>query len=196
MRKTPRKTDHNSLGLVAGSAKKPKVRRTRSHAISMADLFLWTSIVDECLYHPTGALERAAITEGYSSVGNVTQRLDFLEKQFGRLIYRNAAGIRSGVPTFRGAALAEFFVVIELLFTSSSRLHKSGLFGQQLHKLKTDVVSFVDKKSLRIPDKKNSSRIRAAHEWRCRQLKTGRNHIHKKLPDWPTLSPSPVKASK
>ena len=160
----------------------------------MADLFLWISVVDECLHHPTGALERAAITEGYASVGNITQRLDVLENQFGRLIYRNSAGFRSGVPTFRGAALAELFVVIELLYNNSSLLHKSGFPGDQLHNLKELIIPLVHREALRIPDDKNSRRIRAAFEWRTRQLKTGRNHVHKKMPDWPKLSPSPVKA--
>ena len=87
-----------------GKSRKTKARTARPHSILLADLFLWIGVVDECLYHPVGAFERAAKTEGYGSVGNVTQRLDVLENEFGMLLYRNlSSGYRSGVPTFRGA---------------------------------------------------------------------------------------------
>ena len=71
--------------------KTAKNRKTRPHSISLADLFLLIRVVDECLYHPTGALGRAAKTEGYGSVGNVAQRLDVLENHFGRLFSRNSS---------------------------------------------------------------------------------------------------------
>ena len=114
--------------------KKAKDRKTRPHSILLADLFLWISVVDECLYHPTGAFDRAARTEGYGSLGNVANRLKVLEARFGKLFQENKASsrYRSGVPTPRGAALAEIFVLIELLYSwaENSRtkrtLHRSA----------------------------------------------------------------------
>jgi hypothetical protein len=74
------------------------------------------------------------MTEGYGSVGNVTQRLDVLESLFGKLLYRSGS-YRSGVLTFRGATLAELFVTIELLYSRASSIGKSG-FLDELHSLK------------------------------------------------------------
>ncbi|MHC2644070.1 hypothetical protein ACVJGB_006938 [Bradyrhizobium liaoningense] len=85
-RKSPAKGDQ--------AKKRAKNRKTRPHSILLADLFLLIRVVDECLYHPTGALGRAAKTEGYGSVGNVAQRLDVLENRFGKLFYRNSSGGR------------------------------------------------------------------------------------------------------
>jgi hypothetical protein len=61
------------------SRRKVKARKARPHSILLADLFLWISVVDECLYHPTGAFDRAATMEGYGSLGNVANRLKVLE---------------------------------------------------------------------------------------------------------------------
>lgn len=102
------------------------------------------------LYHPTGAFDRVAKTEGYGSLGNVAQRLDVLESRFGTLFYRNSSsGYRSGVPTFRGAALAELFVVIELLYSLAPSLGKSGTLGE-LRKLKELVLNLAPRGARRV----------------------------------------------
>ena len=111
------------------------------------------------LYHPTGAFDRVAKTEGYGSLGNVAQRLDVLESRFGTLFYRNSSsGYRSGVPTFRGAALAELFVVIELLY-SLAFLGKSGTLGE-LRKLSCSQPS--PERSTSGPDDLDQNRIKAS----------------------------------
>jgi hypothetical protein len=123
-----------------------KVKSQRPHGITLADLFLWITVVDECQFHPMGAFERVAVAEGLKSGGNVQQRLQVLENRFGTLFQRprpkrqktnpqeeesnDAKGsvietpspptfakrTRSAVPTARGAALAEIFVTIEHLY--------------------------------------------------------------------------------
>jgi hypothetical protein len=62
--------------------------------------------------------------------------------------------------------------------------------------LKELVVRHVRRTARRVSDDTNSKRIKAALVWRTRQLKTGRTHVHKKMSDWPKLSPSPVRAPK
>jgi hypothetical protein len=230
-----------SPGTGRRAMKKAKNRKTRPQSILLADLFLWISVVDECLYHPTGALDRAAKTEGYGSVGNVVQRLDVLEGRFGKLFYRNSPSdprradslgggrrlgarlrsrakgartdaqepaqrplprharlqpgegqYRSGVPTFRGAALAELFVVIELLYSRASSLEISG-FLDELRKLKGLILHLAPRSARRAPDDADQNRIRAALEWGSRRTKTGRRHDRKKMSDWPTFGVSPVK---
>jgi hypothetical protein len=190
-RSSRQKTGRKSLGPGVG-AKKAKDRKTRPHSISLADLFLWVRVVDECLYHPIGGLDRAAITEGYRSVGNVTQRLDVLERHFGKLLYRSGP-YRSGVLTFRGAALAELFVTIELLYSRASSTGKSGLLDE-LHDLKKVILRLAPKDARRARDESDHQpRIKAALIWHSRKLKTGSAHDRKKMSDWPPLGPSPVK---
>jgi hypothetical protein len=131
-----------SIGKRSAASPPGKKQRRRPHGLTLADLFLWITVVDECHYHPRGAFERAASTEGLKSGGNVQQRLLVLEKRFGKLfrnqkrtfilekrppeetegededLYRKIPlkRYRSGVPTDRGAALAEIFVAIEHLY--------------------------------------------------------------------------------
>jgi hypothetical protein len=172
--------------------KKAKDRKKRPHSILLADFFLWSRVVDECLYHPVGGLDRAAMAEGYRSVGNVTQRLDVLESHFGQLLYRRGA-YRSGLPTFRGAALAELFVTIELLYSRASSIGKSG-FLDELHNLKELILPLAPTNARRVrDDSDHQTRIKAALIWHTRQLKTGRAHDRKKMSDWPPLGSSPVK---
>jgi hypothetical protein len=172
--------------------KKAKDRKTRPHSILLADFFLWIRVVDEGLYHPIGGLDRAAMTEGYRSVGNVTQRLDVLESHFGKLLYRRGS-YRSGVPTFRGVALAELFVTIELLYSRASSIGKSG-FLDELYNLKKLILRLAPRDARRVrDDSDHQPRIKASLVWRTRQLKTGRAHDRKKMSDWPPLGSSPVK---
>jgi hypothetical protein len=187
-----RKPGEFAPGSKAQAQKKPKKQRPNS--ILLADLFLWISVVDECLYHPVGAFERAAKTEGYGSVGNVTQRLDVLENEFGMLLYRNlSSGYRSGVPTFRGAALADLFAVIELLHSRALSLEISGFLDELLRKLKGPILDLAARRARRVGDDLGQNRIKTSLVWRTRQMKTGRSHDRKKMADWPTLGPSPVK---
>ena len=99
----PRKKAGRKSRDLGVQTKKAKDRKKRPHSILLADFFLWIRVVDEGLYHPIGGLDRAAMAEGYRSVGNVTQRLDVLESHFGMLLHRRGS-YRSGVPTFYGAA--------------------------------------------------------------------------------------------
>jgi hypothetical protein len=126
--------------------KRPKKQRPNS--IMLADLFLWINVVDECLYHPAGAFDRAAMTEGYGSLGNVVNRIEKLEERFGQLFHPNklSSRNRSGVPTPRGAALAEILMLIELLFHWASTLEKSGSF-MKVRKLKELILYLVRRKA-------------------------------------------------
>jgi hypothetical protein len=172
-------------------ARKCKDRRTRPHSILLADLFLWVRVVDECLYHPIGGLDRAAKTEGYGSVGNVSQRLDVLENHFGMLFYRNGS-YRSGVPTFRGVALAELFVTIELLYSRASSLGKSG-FLDELHSLKQLLLRVTPSYAHRVWDDSGQNRIKASFIWHHLRSKTWRGNEGKKMSGWPPYGPSPVR---
>jgi hypothetical protein len=49
-----------------------KAKKQRPNSIPLADLSLWINVVDECLYHPVGAFDRAAMTEGYGSLGSAS----------------------------------------------------------------------------------------------------------------------------
>jgi hypothetical protein len=64
----PKNSRQNLGGKSPGTGGRVKAanRRTRPHSILLANLFLCIRIVDECLYHPIGALSRAAKTEGYT----------------------------------------------------------------------------------------------------------------------------------
>jgi hypothetical protein len=119
-----------------------KPKKQRPNSILLADLFLWINVVDECLYHPAGDFDRAAVTEGYGSFGNVVQRIKVLEDRFGPLFqpHKLSPRNRSGAPTKRGAALAKIFMPMELLFHWASTLEKSGSF--EVRKLKELILSF------------------------------------------------------
>jgi len=94
-----------------------------------------------------GAFDRAAVTEGYGSLGNVVQRIKVLEDRFGLLFQPNKLPPRnrSGVPTKRGAALAEIFMLMELLFHWASTLEKSGSFTE-VRKLKELILYLVGRR--------------------------------------------------
>jgi hypothetical protein len=84
------------------SKRRPPARKKgekRPHSVSLADLYLWITLVDECLYHPIGAFERAAVTAGLKNRGTVTQRVKVLEAHFGQLFANRDASqrYRSGV---------------------------------------------------------------------------------------------------
>jgi len=179
----------------ARAVKKPKKQRPNS--ILLADLFLWINVVDECLYHPVGAFDRAAMTEGYSSLGNVVNRIEKLEERFGPLFRPNklSSRNRSGVPTSRGAALAEIFMLIELLFHWASTLEKSGTFSE-VRKLKELILYLVPRKALRVRDLADldQSRISESLVWRTRLFKTGLPHNPKRMSRWPNFGRSPIKS--
>lgn len=100
---------------------------------------------------------------------------------------------RSGVLTFRGAALAELFVTVELLYSWASSPGKSG-FLDELHGLKKVILRLAPKDARRARDDSDHQiRIKAASIWHPRKLKTGRAHDRKKMSDWPPLEPSAVK---
>jgi hypothetical protein len=89
------------------SARRPPSRKkgiSRPHSISLADLFLWITLVDECLFHPIGAFERAAVKEGLSNRGTVTQRVEALESRFGQLFAegKHPSDIEAAFPRFAG----------------------------------------------------------------------------------------------
>jgi hypothetical protein len=178
--------------------KKAKGRKTRPHSILLADLFLWISVVDECLYHPTGAFDRAAKTEGYGSLGNIANRLKVLEARFGKLFQENklSSRYRSGVPTPRGAALAEIFVLIELLYSWAETLEQKGPFIEA-RKLKELILYLVPRRASRPRDQDDldQSRISSSLVWRTRLFKTGLPHNPKSMAEWPTFGPSPIKLS-
>jgi hypothetical protein len=84
---------------------------------------MWITIVDECHHHPIGAFGRAALFEGCRSPSVVQQRVDVLERHFGRLFIKRSERAEVGrrqkrvpVLTPRGALFAELFVAIEHLY--------------------------------------------------------------------------------
>jgi hypothetical protein len=181
----------------APTGKKGKSRKVRPNSILLADLFLWISVVDECLYHPMGAFDRAAKTEGYGSLGNVANRLKVLETRFGKLFQENKSSssrYRSGVPTRRGAALAEIFVPIELLYSWAASLEQSGSFTE-VRKLKELILYLVPRRAPRPRDQDDldTSRISSSGVWHTRLYKTGRLRNPKSMAEWPTFGPSPIK---
>jgi hypothetical protein len=184
----------------APTRRKAKARKARPHSMLLADLFLWISVVDECLYHPVGAFDRAAVAEGYGSLGNVVQRLAVLEKRFGQLFRQGkVAGRRSGVPTPRGAALAEIFVLIELLYSWAESLEKSGpkeISYIKVHKLKEFIdylIPSMAPRRVRDQDVFGGSRISTSLVWSGRLHKTGRPGQPKHMTQWKRFGPSPVK---
>jgi hypothetical protein len=81
-------------GKVVATYRSIKKKSQRPHGVTLADLFLWITVVDECQTHPMGAFERAAVTEGLKSYGNIQQRLKVLETRFGVLfqsLYKKGA---------------------------------------------------------------------------------------------------------
>lgn len=130
------------------SARRPpsrKKRISRPHSISLADLFLWITLVDECLFHPIGAFERAAVKEGLSNRGTVTQRVEALESRFGQLFAEREASqrYRSGVPSFRGAALAEIFVLIEHLYRWALEIHENRASMNEVRAVKPFILHLI-----------------------------------------------------
>jgi hypothetical protein len=180
-------------GFERAAPKKPKKRRPNS--ILLADLFLWINVVDDCHYHPVGTFDRAAVTEGYGSLGNVVQRIKVLEERFGPLFRPNKRSPRnrSGVPTQRGAALAEIFMLIELLFHWAST-DKSRTFTE-VRELKELILYLVPRTAPRIPDQDDldPSRIVRSLVWHNRLDRTGRPRNPKRMSEWPAFGPSPVK---
>jgi hypothetical protein len=199
---TEPKSSRSRRGVVAPSPKPragKKSKRQRPNSILLADLFLWINVVDECLYHPVGAFDRAAMTEGYGSLGNVVNRIEKLEERFGQLFRPNklSSRNRSGVPTPRGAALAEIFMLIELMFHWASTLEKSGSFSE-VRRLKEFILYLVPRKASRVPDSddliSNNSRIGTSRVWSNRMHKTGLPHNPKRMSEWESIGKSPVKS--
>jgi hypothetical protein len=162
---------------------KGKGRQARAHSITLADIFLWITVVDECLYHPMGAFDRAAKTEGYGSVGNVVQRLKVLEDRFGTLFMKGPGRrrYRTGVPTARGAALAEIFVLIEHLFSWALSLKTATGYHVEVRKLKELILYLVPINPLRPPDQDDSVELRKTKElilYLGRRFR-GSNHIRR-----------------
>jgi hypothetical protein len=136
------------------------------------------------------------MTEWYGSLGNVVARIKVLEERFGPLFQPNKLSprYRSGVPTMRGAALAEIFMLIELPFHWASTLEKSGTFTE-VRKLKELILYLVPRTAHRVPDQDvmDPSRIVRSLVWRNRLYKTGRPCNPKRMSEWPHHGPSPVK---
>jgi hypothetical protein len=224
MGKKPSSSRQNSVrrpaeaGAKAG--KKAKDRKLRPHSVSLADLFLWISVVDECLYHPMGAFDRAANTEGYGSLGNVVNRLQVLEDRFGALFEEIAEdnpnvairlkvlearlgttleGIgrskrRSAVPSHQGVALAEIFVLIEQLYKFALSFdERERAHVRQLRKLKEDIFKSLPNESLRAMDQEHSwLRLGASSRWLSR-LMTSKVRGNRKVSEWASLKPSQLK---
>jgi hypothetical protein len=204
----------------AKSNKNAGDRKLRPHSISLADLFLWISVVDECLYHPIGAFDRAANAEGYGSLGNVVNRLQVLEARFGALFEEIAEdnpnvairlkvlearlgttleGIgrskrRSAVPSRRGVALAEIFVLIEQLYKFALSFdERERVHVRQLRKLKEDIFSSLSKEPLRAMDQEHPwLRLGASSRWLSR-LVTSKAGGPRKVTEWAPLKPSQLK---
>jgi hypothetical protein len=124
------------------SKSKPK-RTERKHNITLADLFLWVTVVDQCQIHPRNGLEEASKAAKLKS-GQLQQRLKEMEKRFGPLFRKRVPKKktalekksrfdshaarkqnRSGVPNTLGGALAEIFVTIEHLYLYALTLKRA-----------------------------------------------------------------------
>jgi hypothetical protein len=158
-------------GDVVATSRSIKKKGQRPHGVTLADLFLWVTVVDECQIHPMGAFERAAVTEKLQSPGNIQQRLKALESRFGILFQplhkrgtsRKGAKIkswkkyelrpstsrtRSGVPNGYGTALAEIFATIEHLYHYALSL-KGSSDSANVSKIKNAVFSLVPSETQR-----------------------------------------------
>jgi hypothetical protein len=161
------------------SARRPPSRKkgiSRPHSISLADLFLWITLVDECLFHPIGAFERAAVKEGLSNRGTVTQRVEALESRFGQLFAEREASqrYRSGVPSFRGAALAEIFVLIEHLYRWALEIHENRASMNEVRAVKPFILHLIPAYARRpIDESIEPDRIMMARVWVGRLSKAG-----------------------
>jgi hypothetical protein len=170
----------------APTGKKGKSRKVRPHSITLADLFLWITVVDEALVHPTKAFKRAAESEGIKSVGNVQNRLKVLEDRFGKLFEGSRPRrYRYGVPTPRGAALAELFVLIEQLWKRAISLKGPGRVAD----LKDSLLPYFPKESWRPADQIGTSRISGSLVWRGRLMQNPKTGKAKNLYDWPLRRP-------
>lgn len=128
---------HVSRGAPAAKkdSKSKRKRTERKHNISLADLFLWITVVDHCQIHPRNGLEEASKAAKMNS-GQLQQRLREIEKRFGPLFRKRAAEKktvsasrkhnRSGVPNVLGGALAEIFTTIEHLYLYALTLRDNG----------------------------------------------------------------------
>jgi hypothetical protein len=199
--------------------KPSKVKSRRPHGVTLADLFLWITIVDECQYHPRGAFERAAVTEGLKSGGNVQQRLSVLESRFGKFFKRPfpkkqdsqeeqsaerkgsvkkdrkkeapppPRRYRSGVPTDRGAALAEIFATIEHLYHYALSLRGVQSESDNVIKVKNAIFRLVPSRIQREFDREvfengqRRNRITRTQAWSYRLRKRRRASEPKRLSD-------------
>jgi hypothetical protein len=178
----------------AARPKKPLKRR--AHSITLADLFLWMTVADECFVHPVKAFARAAAIEGIA-VGNVTHGVERLEKHFGELFKKGdrPRASRNGVLSNRGAALAELFVMIELLY----RMALGPVAAVSVMKLKDALMPHFPEDSWRRHDRLGTARVFRAMRWQQRLKAEPKKGKVKKLHEWPLNSsygrlPSPRSA--
>jgi hypothetical protein len=156
------------------SKRRPPARKKgekRPHSVSLADLFLWITLVDECLYHPIGAFDRAATTAGLKNRGTVTQRVKVLEAHFGQLFANRdpSQRYRSGVPSYRGAALAEIFVLIEHLHRWALEIYENRASMNELRDIKPFILHLIPAYAKRpIDESIMSDRILMSRVWNKR----------------------------
>lgn len=181
----------------------------RPHGIKLADVFLWITVVDECQHHPRGAFQRAADSEGFKSEGNVQHRLLVLETLFGQLFQRpppkkpkerseeekshpthdRSKHYRSGVPTERGAALAELFAAIEHLYHYALSVRGGRIQLNNVIKAKNAVFRALPNPIRRefdrevFENKQRRNRITRTHAWNHRLRKRRRTNEPKRLSD-------------
>lgn len=196
-----------SKSRTAPKGRNAKTKRfKRPNSLTLSDLFLWVTVVDECQHHPHGALERAAVVEGLKAGGNLNQRLTELESHFGKLFFdgsnvrprgkRPAGGRRnrSAVPNLRGAALAEIFVLIEYLYRWATAL---GGWPEQeyedLKEFKQTVLPLLHLPPLRTLERSpGSNRINRSIVWRSRLEKRARTGSPAKFSDLEGMPPEPM----
>jgi hypothetical protein len=123
----------------------------------------------------------------FKSVGNVQNRLKVLEDQFGKLFEEGSRPrrYRYGVPTPRGAALAELFVLIEQLWKRAISLKGPGRVAD----LKDSLLPYFPKESWRPADQIGTSRISGSLVWRGRLMQNPKTGKAKNLYDWPLRRP-------
>ncbi|MEY9123785.1 hypothetical protein [Bradyrhizobium yuanmingense] len=189
----------------ASSITNAKAKRfKRPNSLTLSDLFLWISVVDECQYRPHGALERAQIVEGFPTSGNLSQRLSELESKFGKLFFdRSIVGRRdkrpasrrhrSAVPSLRGAALAEIFVLIEHLYRWATTIGGwPEKEYQDLKEVKQAVMSMLNWPPLRTLERTTGmDRIGRSIAWRSRLQKRKRSDSPGKFSDLKPMRPEP-----
>ncbi|AND87815.1 hypothetical protein [Bradyrhizobium diazoefficiens] len=191
-------------------SKSKRKRTEREHDISLADLFLWVTVVDQCQIQPRNGLEATSEAAKLNS-GQVQKRLKVIEKRFGPLFRKRIAEKttaqeenghaarkqnRSGVTNTLGGALAEIFATIEHLYLYALTLkRRDGAVDPfpEVIEAKKAVLKAIPVTPLRELDrvklKVRRDRITRSQVWAHRIRQRQRTGTPKRFSDLPKMHP-------